>query len=121
MGAGFCGGSVAELRFDDYYVRHGLSEEELAIRQMVREFVDEQVIPIIAGHYEAGTFPLQLIPKMAELGILGTTLEGYDCAGANNVAYGLAAAAIPAFLLWYTSREDIRDYVAFWRGVRVEA
>jgi glutaryl-CoA dehydrogenase len=65
------------------------SEEELAVRQAVREFVDEEVMPIIAGHYEAGTFPSQLIPKMAELGIFGATLEGYGCAGVNNVAYGL--------------------------------
>lgn len=65
------------------------SEEELAIRQAVRDFVDEEVIPIIAGHYEAGTFPDHLVPRMAQLGIFGATLEGYDCAGVNNVAYGL--------------------------------
>ncbi len=66
-----------------------LDEDELAIRQMVRDFVDEQVIPIIGEHYEAGTFPRQLVPQMAELGILGATLEGYECAGVNSVAYGL--------------------------------
>jgi len=65
------------------------TEEELAVRQAVREFIDDEVLPIIAGHYEAATFPKQLIPKMAELGILGATLEGYDCAGVSNVAYGL--------------------------------
>ncbi len=66
-----------------------LSEEELAVRNAVREFVDDEVLPIIADHFEAATFPSQLIPKMAELGILGATIEGYECAGVNNVAYGL--------------------------------
>ena len=74
----------------DYMGIDGLfSEDELAVRDAVREFVDEKVIPVIGKHYEEGTFPRQLIPEMAELGLLGSTIQGYECAGVNNVAYGL--------------------------------
>jgi glutaryl-CoA dehydrogenase len=51
--------------------------------------VDEEVLPIIADHYQAGTFPEHLIPKIAEMGLLGANLEGYGCAGMNHMAYGL--------------------------------
>jgi glutaryl-CoA dehydrogenase len=67
-----------------------LSEEELLVRNTVREFVDDNVIPIIEKHARAGTFPMDLVPKMAELGLFGSTLpQEYGCAGMNNVAYGL--------------------------------
>jgi glutaryl-CoA dehydrogenase len=67
-----------------------LSEEEILIRNTVREFVDDNVLPVIERHNRAGTFPMDLIPKMAELGMFGSTLPAkYGCAGMNNVAYGL--------------------------------
>lgn len=67
-----------------------LSEEEVMIRATVREFVSEQVIPIIEEYNRESRFPEQLIPKMAELGLFGPTLpSGYGCAELNNVAYGL--------------------------------
>ncbi|MEK9137576.1 MAG: acyl-CoA dehydrogenase family protein [Bacteroidota bacterium] len=67
-----------------------LSEEEILVRNTVREFVDDNVLPIIEKHNRAGTFPLDLVPKMAELGMFGATLPAtYGCAGMNNVAYGL--------------------------------
>jgi glutaryl-CoA dehydrogenase len=67
-----------------------LSEEERAVRDTVRRFVDEEVIPIIGAHYIEGRFPMDLVPKMAELGLFGANLpEEYHCAGLNNVAYGL--------------------------------
>ncbi len=67
-----------------------LSEEELLVRNTVREFVDDHVIPIIEKHNRAGTFPIDLVSKMAELGLFGSTLpQEYGCAGMNNVAYGL--------------------------------
>jgi glutaryl-CoA dehydrogenase len=67
-----------------------LSEEELLVRNTVREFVDDNVIPIIEKHARAGTYPMDLIPKMAELGLFGSTLPAkYGCAEMNNVAYGL--------------------------------
>src|SRR6266516_1806687 len=67
-----------------------LQEEERAVRDTVRSWVDEKVIPIIGEAYVAGKFPTQLIPSMAELGLFGANLpEEYGCAGLNNVAYGL--------------------------------
>jgi glutaryl-CoA dehydrogenase len=67
-----------------------LSEEEILVRNTVREFVDDNVLPIIEKHNRAGTFPIDLIPKMAGLGMFGSTLPAkYGCAGMNNVAYGL--------------------------------
>ncbi len=67
-----------------------LSEEEKAIRDTVRRWVDDAVMPIIAEHYLDGNFPMGLVPQMAELGLFGANLpEEYGCAGLNNVAYGL--------------------------------
>jgi glutaryl-CoA dehydrogenase len=67
-----------------------LSEEERAIRDSVRRFVDDRVLPIIGEHYVEGRFPKDLIPEMAALGVLGANLpEKYGCAGLNSVAYGL--------------------------------
>jgi glutaryl-CoA dehydrogenase len=66
------------------------SEEEKAIRDTVRRWVDDEVMPIIAEHYVNGTFPMDLVGQMAELGLFGANLpEEYGCAGLNNVAYGL--------------------------------
>lgn len=76
---------------DLYDVDGLLTEEERMIRDTVREFVDREVLPVIAEHYREGTFPMELVPKIAEMGLLGCTLEGYGCAGMNSVAYGLIA------------------------------
>jgi glutaryl-CoA dehydrogenase len=82
---------MAKFQGVDYYQLDGLlSEEEILVRNTVREFVEEQVIPIIEHHNRAATFPNALVPKLADLGILGATLPPkYGCAGMNNVAYGL--------------------------------
>ena len=67
-----------------------LSEEERAVRDSVRRFVDERVLPIIGNAYVEGKFPKELVPEMASLGVFGANLpEEYGCAGLNNVAYGL--------------------------------
>ena len=75
----------------DYFdVESLLSEEEVRIRNSVREFVSKEIIPVIETYYRNGTFPIDLIPKMAELGLLGTTFpEKYSCANLNYVSYGL--------------------------------
>lgn len=75
----------------DYYNTESLlSEEEIMIRNSVREFVSEEIIPIIEKHYRDGSFPMNLIPLMGELGLFGSTLpQKYGCAEMNNVAYGL--------------------------------
>jgi glutaryl-CoA dehydrogenase len=76
----------------DYYNADGLlTGDELLVRSTVRQFVDDQVLPVIEDHYRAGTFPRELVGKMADLGLFGATLPArYGCAGMNNVAYGLA-------------------------------
>ena len=75
---------------DFYSTEALLSEEERAVRDTVREWVDDKVMPIIGEHYVEGRFPKQLVPQMAELGLFGANLpEEYGCAGLNNVAYGL--------------------------------
>ena len=82
---------------DFYRVDDLLSEEEGMVRDTVRQFVNEQVNPIIDDHFEAGTFPTELIPQMAQLGLLGANLpEEYGCAGMNNVAYGLVMQELEA-------------------------
>lgn len=75
----------------DYYsLDSQLSEEETLVRNTVREFIDEQVIPVIEKHNREATFPFQLVKPMAELGLFGATLPAkYGCAELNNVAYGL--------------------------------
>jgi glutaryl-CoA dehydrogenase len=75
----------------DFYNTDGLlSEEERAVRDTVRGWVDDNLLPIIGDAYVQGKFPKQLIPGMAELGLFGANLpEEYGCAGLNNVAYGL--------------------------------
>lgn len=68
-----------------------LSPEEKLVQESVSDFVDNEVLPLIEKHYQAGTFPMHLAEKMAELGVFGITLpQEYGCAGANNVCYGLA-------------------------------
>ncbi|MFN0159100.1 MAG: acyl-CoA dehydrogenase family protein [Bacteroidota bacterium] len=75
----------------DYFTIDGLlSQDEILVRQTVREFVDDQILPIIEKHNRAGTFPLDLVKAMADLGLFGSTLPAkYGCAEMNNVAYGL--------------------------------
>jgi glutaryl-CoA dehydrogenase len=78
--------SVDFLRIDEL-----LSDEELVARHSVREFVSKEFLPLLQEHIrQDGSFPMQLVPMMGELGLFGTNLEGYGCAGMNNVAYGLA-------------------------------
>src|SRR5678816_3738890 len=75
---------------DFYDIDSVLTEEERAVRDSVRQFVDDRVLPIIGNCYVDGRFPKELIPEMASLGVLGANLpEEYGCAGLNNVAYGL--------------------------------
>ncbi len=81
-------GPFQQLDFFD--LEHEYSEEERMVRDSVRSWVTERFMPGIMGHFEAGTFPMDLVPELAELGVFGPTFpEEYGCAGLNNVAYGL--------------------------------
>lgn len=74
---------------DFYNLDDLLTEEQRLIRDTVREFVDDQVIPCIEDCFMTDRFPLQIIPTLGELGLLGANLNGYDCAGLDNISYGL--------------------------------
>ncbi|MBD2762012.1 acyl-CoA dehydrogenase family protein [Kocuria sp. cx-116] len=73
-----------------------LTSEELELRQSVREFVNAQIKPHIAQWFADGHFPLEIVPEMAKLGLLGMHLKGYGCAGRSAVEYGLAGAELEA-------------------------
>jgi len=66
-----------------------LTDEEKLARQTARQFVDEQILPIIEECNREGKFPRQLVPQLGELGFFGANLKGYGCAGMSNVEYGL--------------------------------
>jgi glutaryl-CoA dehydrogenase len=74
---------------DLYNIDAQLTDEERAVRDLVRSWVDDRIIPIIEQHCRAGTFPMHLVPEIGEMGLLGANIEGYGCAGMSNVAYGL--------------------------------
>ena len=75
--------------FDLFDISSLLSEEELMIKDSVARFVDERAMPVIARHFDEATFPFDLVPEIAEMGLLGSSIEGYGCAGLNAVSYGL--------------------------------
>ena len=74
---------------DLYDVRSELSEEEAMVRDTVARMVDDKVIPLMREAFEQHKFPRELITEVAELGLLGSSIEGYDCAGLNSICYGL--------------------------------
>jgi glutaryl-CoA dehydrogenase len=81
---------MEKFRGVDYYGCEGLlSEEERMVRDAVRDWVEAEFLPIVAQHHRDGTFPMELVPRLGELGVFGATLKGYGCAGLNHVAYGL--------------------------------
>jgi glutaryl-CoA dehydrogenase len=79
--------SFAGVDFIDFDSQ--LNDEEKLVRQTARQFVDNEIIPIIEKHNREATFPMHLVPMLGELGFFGANLQGYGCAGMSNVAYGL--------------------------------
>ncbi len=74
----------------DFYILDDLlTEEHRLIRDTVRDFVDDQILPVIEDSFMNDRFPEQVIPTLGELGLLGANLDGYECAGLDNTAYGL--------------------------------
>ena len=74
---------------DLFDVRSELSEEEALVQDTVARFVDERVLPIIRECFERHRFPRELVAEIAQLGLLGSSIDGYGCAGLNAVSYGL--------------------------------
>ena len=81
---------------DPYLLDELLSDDERLVRDTVRAFVREQVLPVIGDHFEAGTFPRELVGGLADLGLLGMHLHGYGCAGTSATAYGVACEELEA-------------------------
>ena len=75
--------------FDFLHLDSGFSEDELLVRRTARDFVEDNIVPIIEDCFREGRFPRELVPLMGELGFFGANLEGYGCAGMSNVEYGL--------------------------------
>ncbi|MDR3772257.1 MAG: acyl-CoA dehydrogenase family protein [Terracidiphilus sp.] len=75
--------------FDFLHLDASFSEDELLVRRTARDFVDDNIIPIIEECFREGRFPRELVPMMGEMGFFGANLEGYGCAGMSNVEYGL--------------------------------
>ena len=75
--------------FDFLGLDAGFSEDELLVRRSARDFVEDNIIPIIEECFREGRFPRELVPLMGEMGFFGASLEGYGCAGMSNVEYGL--------------------------------
>ena len=74
---------------DLYDVSSSLTEEERMVQGSVARFVDERILPVIQKHFENHTFPRDLVPEIASLGLFGSSISGYGCAGMNAVSYGL--------------------------------
>ena len=74
---------------DFYNLEELLTPDERRTRDAVRQWVDERFLPVVTEHYRAGTFPMELVPEMAQLGVFGPSIKGYGCAGLGSVAAGL--------------------------------
>lgn len=81
--------SASINKLDIFNVTAQLSEDERMVQQSVGRWVDDRILPIIGEAFDDHEFPMSLIPEMAELGLFGSTIEGYDCAGLNYTSYGL--------------------------------
>jgi len=79
---------------DFYLMDDFLSAEDRALRLKVRAFVDKDLLPVINGYWERAEFPFELVPKLAGLGIVGTTIQGYGCPGLSRLAAGIVAAEV---------------------------
>ena len=81
---------------DFFHLDDLLTDEERMARDTAKRFVDREILPLIERNFASETFPMHLIPQMAELGMFGANLKGYGCAGMNNVAYGLIMQELEA-------------------------
>ena len=82
---------TTSLGTDYYQLDEFFTDEEREIRDKVRAFADREVIPVINDYWDKAEFPFELVPKLAELNVAGSTIQGYDCPGMSHVAAGLVA------------------------------
>ena len=95
-------------------IDHLLSEEEHLTWSATREFCERRVAPVIERHYEAATFPRELIPEFAEMGFLGAPIHGYGCAGMGPVAYGLTMIELERQDSGIRSFCSVQSALAMW-------
>ena len=89
--------AATELDVDDIYaIDELLGDDERLVRDTVRTFARERALPVIARHFAEQTFPLDLIPELARMGLFGMHLHGYGCAGSSATAYGVACQELEA-------------------------
>ena len=104
-----CGALTDFLLLDEL-----LPDEARAAREAVAQFVDREFLPRVDRHYEAGTFPTELIPKMAELGLFGATLDGYGCPGASPLTYGVMMMELERGDSGLRSMASVQGMLAMW-------
>ena len=98
-----------------------LDDEERAIRDTVRQFVREQIVPEVGDWFERGIMPREVIGELASLGLFGMHLDGYGLPGASAVAYGLTCLELEAGDSGIRSAVSVQGSLAMfaiWRGAR---
>ena len=104
-----CGALTDFLLLDEL-----LPDEARAAREAVAQFVDREFLPRVDRHYEAGTFPTELIPMMGELGLFGATLDGYGCPGASPLTYGAMMMELERGDSGLRSMASVQGMLAMW-------
>lgn len=108
-------GKVGRMdRVDVLDVEALYTDEERLIRDTVREFVRERVMPGIEEWFEQGVFPKEVVPELGKLGLLGMHLEGYGCAGTNSVSYGIACMELEAGDSGMRSAISVQGSLSMW-------
>ncbi len=81
---------MSDIKYVDFYgIDSLLTEDEKKVRDTVRAFVDHECMPIIAEHFDKGTFPMEMIPRMAAMKLFGSHVDGYGCRKLSHMEYGL--------------------------------
>lgn len=99
---------------DLYDVNELLTDEERMVRDMVRRFVDDEVLPTIEEHHRAATFPRDKLKTMGELGLYGPSLKGYGCPGLSNISYGLAMQELERGDSGFRSAASVQGSLVMW-------
>ena len=99
---------------DLYDVNDLLTDEERMVRDMVRRFVDDEVLPSIEEHHRDATFPREKLKTMGELGLYGPSLKGYGCPGLSNISYGLAMQELERGDSGFRSAASVQGSLVMW-------
>ena len=99
---------------DLYDINELLTDEERMVRDMVRRFVDDEVLPTIEEHHRAGTFPTDKFKTMGQLGLFGPALKGYGCPGLSNISYGLAMQELERGDSGFRSAASVQGSLVMW-------